>query len=142
MSGRKLLTTAALAVLAACAQAPETGRSQLILVSDQQMNQAGAQAYQQVLKQEGVSSNAALQQRVSTVGSRITRATGIDQEWEFAVIDDATPNAFALPGGKVAVNSGLFKVVENDDQLAAVIGHEIAHVTARHGAERVSQQIV
>ena len=62
--------------------------------------------------------------------------------WEFTVIEDQTPNAFALPGGKVAVNVGLFKVVQNDEQLAAVLGHEIAHVAARHAAERVSQQMI
>jgi predicted Zn-dependent protease len=131
------------ALVAACAQAPETGRSQLILVSDEQMDQAGAKAYRQVLAQEGTAHDPSLQHRVTTVGSRIATVSGVkNAKWEFNVIDDATPNAFALPGGKVAVNTGLFKVVQNDDQLAAVLGHEIAHVAARHGAERVSQQIV
>src|SRR5512134_2976246 len=130
-------------VAAACAQAPVTGRQQLMLVSEDQMDQAGAQAYRQVINKEGVSRNQELQQRVETVGSRIARVSGIaDARWEFTVIDDQRPNAFALPGGKVAVNVGLFKVVENDEQLAAVLGHEIGHVAARHAAERVSQQMI
>ena len=58
---------------------------------------------------------------------------------EFNLFDDDSPNAFALPGGKVGVNTGLFKVAKNDDQLAAVIGHEVAHAIARHGNERMSQ---
>ena len=137
------LAAGVMLVLSACAQAPETGRSQLILVSDDQMNQAGAQAYRQVLRKQGVSSDRALQQRVATVGSRIARVSGIENaRWEFVVIEDSTPNAFALPGGKVAVNSGMFKVVQNDDQLATVLGHEIGHVAARHGAERASPQMV
>jgi predicted Zn-dependent protease len=130
-------------IAAACAQAPVTGRQQLILVSEDQMDEAGAQAYREVISKEGVSRNQALQQRVETVGSRIARVSGIpDARWEFTVIDDQTPNAFALPGGKVGVNVGLFKVVQNDGQLAAVLGHEIAHVTARHAAERISQQMI
>lgn len=131
------------AVLAACAQAPVTGRQQLILVSDDQMQQAGARAYRQVVSQQGVSRNQALQQRVERVGRRIAAVSGApDQNWEFTVIADDSPNAFVLPGGKVAVHEGLFRVVENDAQLAAVLGHEIAHDIARHGAERVSQQML
>lgn len=137
------LVAAAISGLGACAQAPYTGRSQLILVSDDQLKQAGAQAYQQALEKEGVSKDAALQERVRTIGARIVKAANVGNEkWEFAVINDDTPNAFALPGGHVAVNAGLFKVVENDDQLAAVMGHEIGHVMAHHAAERVSQQML
>jgi predicted Zn-dependent protease len=138
-----LLSVVLLPVLAACTQAPVTGRQQLILVSEDQMDQAGAQAYRQVIRKEGVSRDGDLQRRVETVGARIARVSGISNaRWEFTVVDDQTPNAFALPGGKVAVNAGLFKVVQNDDQLAAVLGHEIAHVGARHAAERVSQQMI
>jgi metalloendopeptidase OMA1, mitochondrial len=137
------LVALVLAVLAACAQTPVTGRQQLILVSEDQMDQAGAQAYRQVIRKEGVSQDRELRRRVETVGSRIAQVSGItDARWEFTVIDDPTPNAFALPGGKVGVNVGLFKVARNDDQLAAVLGHEIAHVGARHAAERVSQEMI
>jgi len=142
---KSILVSCALALLltAGCAQAPVTGRQQLILVSDAQMNQAGAQAYREVLQKEGVSEDPVLRQRVETVGARIAKASGIKgAQWQFTVVDDPTANAFALPGGKVAVNTGLFKVVENDDQLAAVLAHEIAHVTAKHASERVSQQML
>ena len=143
MHRRAFLCGCGAAALVACAQAPETGRSQLMLVSDQQMNQAGAQAYRQVLQKEGVAHDPTLQQRVVTVGSRIARVSNVQgAKWEFNVVNDPTPNAFALPGGKVAVNAGLFKVVQNDDQLAAVLGHEIGHVAARHSAERASQQML
>ena len=143
MDRRAFLCLGASLVAAACAQAPVTGRQQLILVSEEQMDQAGAQAYSQVITKAGVSRNQELQQRVEAVGSRIARVSGIaNARWAFTVVDDQTPNAFALPGGKVAVNVGLFKVVQNDEQLAAVLGHEIAHVAARHAAERVSQQMI
>ncbi len=143
MNRRDFLLCFSVLLLAACAQAPVTGRQQFILVSEDQMDQAGAQAYRQVIRKEGVARDQELQRRVETVGSRIAGVSGIaDAKWEFTVIDDRTPNAFALPGGKVAVNVGLFKVVQNDEQLAAVLGHEIAHVGARHAAERVSQQMI
>lgn len=129
-------------VLAACAQAPETGRAQLILVSGEQMDQAGAQAYRKVLRDQVVSSDPVLKQRVTGIGQRIARLVDAGIGWEFTVLEEPTPNAFALPGGKVALNTGMFTVIQNDDQLAAVLGHEIAHVMARHSAERVSQQIL
>lgn len=137
------LCLAAALLVAACAQAPVTGRQQLILVSEDQMNQAGVQAYREVVRKEGVSPDRQLQQRVEAVGARLARVSDVaDARWEFTVIDDPTPNAFALPGGKVGVNAGLFKVAQNDAQLAAVLGHEIAHVAARHAAERISQQML
>src|SRR3546814_388986 len=75
------------------------------------------------------------------VGQRIVRASGqTGLDWQFNVIKDETPNAFALPGGFVGVHTGLFKVVENEAQLAAVIAHEVGHVTAHHPAERMSRQ--
>jgi metalloendopeptidase OMA1, mitochondrial len=134
----------AAALVAGCATAPETGRSQLILVSDAEMNRAGAQAYRQVVAQQGVERDPELQRRVQTVGRRIAAVSGApaDQNWEFAVLRDDSPNAFVLPGGKVAVHRGLFRVARNDDQLAVVLGHEVAHDRARHGAERVSQQVL
>ncbi len=139
-TGTALLLAPVLLTVAACTQAPVTGRQQLILMSQQEAAQMGAQAYQQVLNEKGVSSNQALQQRVDRVGGRIAQAVDTPYEWEFTLIDDDTANAFALPGGKVGVHTGLFNVVESDAQLAAVLGHESAHVTARHSAERFSQQ--
>jgi predicted Zn-dependent protease len=136
-----LLVAPAIA-LAGCEQNPVTGRSQLILVSDEQATEMGAQAYQQILSQSE-RGTAAQQQRVEQIGRRIVQAAGApatNESWTFNVIRNDTPNAFALPGGKVGVHTGMLDAVANDDQLAAVIAHEIAHVTARHSAERLSRQ--
>jgi metalloendopeptidase OMA1, mitochondrial len=132
----------ALAV-AACQQAPLTGRNQLILLPESQDSQMGLQAYQQIREESRISRDAELNQRVQTVGRRIAEVSPHPEwEWEFTVFENDEPNAFALPGGKVGVHTGLFKVAENDDQLATVIGHEVAHAIARHGAERMSQGLL
>ena len=134
--------TAAGLLLAACEAAPVTGRKQLVLLSEGQATEMGLTAYQQILKESKVSTDTAMIERVRRVGKRIAVASGrTDLEWEFNVIQDDTPNAFALPGGKVGVNTGLFKVAKDDNQLAAVMAHEVGHAIARHGAERVSQQM-
>ncbi len=131
------------AVVAACETAPVTGRNQFILVSEPEAREMGLQAYQQILDKSTVSNRQDYKRRVETVGRRIAAVSGKpDLDWEFTVIEDETPNAFALPGGKVGVHSGLFDVVENDDQLATVMAHEVAHAIARHGSERMSQQMV
>src|SRR5690606_41408419 len=84
-----------------------------------------------------------LNQRLQTVGRRIAAVSGHpDWDWQFTLFDNPEPNAFALPGGKVGVYTGLFKVAQNDAQLAAVIGHEVGHAIARHGAERMSPGIL
>jgi predicted Zn-dependent protease len=132
----------ALAV-AACAQAPVTGRNQLILLPESQDADMGLQAYQQIKQEEKVSGNAALNQQVQTVGRRIAAVSGHPEwDWQFTLFENPEPNAFALPGGKVGVYTGLFKVAQNDAQLAAVMGHEVGHAIARHGAERMSQGIL
>jgi metalloendopeptidase OMA1, mitochondrial len=129
--------------LAACAQAPLTGRNQLILVPESQDADMGLQAYQQIKQAEDVSRDAGLNERVQEVGQRIAAASGQpDWDWQFTLFDNPEPNAFALPGGKVGVYTGLFKVARNDAQLAAVMGHEVGHAIARHGAERMSQGIL
>lgn len=132
----------ALALVGACTEAPITGREQLILTSEADAAQMGKAAFEEIIRESGVSSDQALQQKVSQVGSRIAEAVGAKSDWQFTVIENSTPNAFALPGGKVGVHTGLFTVVENDDQLAAVIAHEIAHVTAQHSAERMSRDVL
>ncbi len=126
-----------------CARAPETGRLQFIVVGDDTMNKLGADAYQEVRKTEKISTDARINEIVNRVGRRIAEASDRrDFEWEFTVIDDSlTVNAFALPGGKVAVYTGILPVADTEAGLAVVLGHEVAHATARHGAERISQQI-
>jgi len=134
----------AAAVLAACQTVPITGRSQLQILGERQELQMGLTAFRDTLKREKISRDPKLNDQVLRVGRRIAEATGkSDYEWEFKVIDDAKAiNAFCLPGGKVAVYTGILPVTRDDAGLATVLGHEIAHAIARHGGERVSQQLV
>lgn len=128
--------------LAACATSP-LGRSQLMLVSDARMAEMGVAAFDQLKSEQKVSTNARTNAYVRCVADAITSALpsgrDVPPSWEVVVFEDPTANAFALPGGKIGVNTGLLPVARNQDQLATVIGHEVAHVIARHGAERVSQ---
>jgi metalloendopeptidase OMA1, mitochondrial len=142
--GRRLAAGLALAaMLAACESAPITGRQQLILVPESQDAELGLQAYQQIKKEEKVSKDPELNQQVRKVGQRIAAVSGHpDWDWQFTVFQNDEPNAFALPGGKVGVNTGLVKVAKNDAQLATVLGHEVGHAIARHGAERMSQGLL
>ncbi len=123
-----------------CATVPYTNRSQFIMMSESEDLQLGAAAYKEVLKQERVTRDPRYTEPVQRVGRRIAAvAEKPEYQWEFTVIDDPKQvNAFALPGGKVAVYTGLFPVARDEAGLAAVIGHEVAHALARHGAERMS----
>jgi metalloendopeptidase OMA1, mitochondrial len=131
----------AVSIVAACATAPVTGRQQFILVSDSQATELGAQAYQQILTQRRVVRGTPQSRMVEEVGRDIAGVVDQPYDWQFNLLQDSTPNAFALPGGKVGVHTGLFKVVNSPDQLAAVLAHEVAHVTARHSAERMSREL-
>lgn len=126
--------------LISCYQAPITGRTQFILLSESQEIQMGLIAFQDVLKKEKLSTNTKYNSSVTRVGKRIAIASGkTNYQWEYKVIDsDDTINAFALPGGKIAVYTGILTVAETDAGLATVMGHEVAHATARHGGERMS----
>lgn len=132
-------------LLAACYTVPETGRSSFILPTVDDVAQ-GAAAFSDLKTTEKISTNAAENERVRRVGLRIAKAVGDalpDANWEFVVFDQPeTVNAFALPGGKVGVYNGLLRLAKTDDELAIVMGHEIGHVTARHGAERITQGIL
>lgn len=140
---RGLAAGTVVAFAAGCSYNAELGRDQLLVVSDEQLNQLSLSAWRDALKTQKLSKDLQLNSRVRTVGQRIVEAAGRGgQPWEYAVFDNAETNAFVLPGNRVGVNSGLFKAVINDDQLAAVLGHETGHVTARHAAERVSQTMV
>jgi len=138
-----LAVIAALALaVAACETAPVTGRSQLMLVSAGDEAKMGGDAYREIIKKSRLSSDAAATETVRRVGSRIAAASGLTgQQWEYNLIEDNKVNAFALPGGKIAVYTGILPVTRDEAGLAAVLGHEVAHVVARHGAERMSQQI-
>jgi metalloendopeptidase OMA1, mitochondrial len=140
---RRVVAALALLALAACESVPVTGRSQLLLIPEGTEVSMGLDSYQQVLSKSKVSTDPRLNEQVTRVGRRIAQATGrTDYQWEFKAIEDAQANAFCLPGGKVAVYTGILPVTRDDAGLAAVLGHEIAHAVARHGGERMSQQLV
>src|SRR5882724_7894964 len=136
-------TMMAATVFAACETVPYTGRSQLQLISPQQESEMGVQAFQQIVGKAKLSNDAASSEMVTRVGKRIAAAAGHPEyQWEYRLIqDDKQVNAFALPGGKVAVYTGILPVTKDENGLAAVLGHEIGHVVARHGGERMSQQM-
>jgi predicted Zn-dependent protease len=135
-----LVGALALAVLAACARVPYTNRSQLVLVSAAEEAQLGAQAFAEVTRTASVVRSGTAPQRVRDVGQRLAAVAGRpDFDWEFILLQGDEVNAFALPGGKTAVYSGLLPVARDTAGLAVVMGHEIAHAIARHGAERMSQ---
>jgi predicted Zn-dependent protease len=137
----RVCAAASLLVLAgACAVNPVTGRRQLALVSEAQEIQMGQQASQQVAQQLGLVDNQALQQYVQQVGERLARESERPNlPWTFRVVDDPTPNAFALPGGFIFMTRGMMDLMDSEAELAAVLGHEIGHVTARHSVTQISR---
>jgi len=128
-------------LIAGCATAPYTGRSQMILVSEGQESALGDDAYRQSLRDNVVTHDAEAERIVRKVGERIASAANKPAyKWEFTVINDPeTVNAYAVPGGKVAVYTGIFGPARDEAGLAVVLGHEVAHALARHPAERMSQ---
>lgn len=134
-----LLLGLIVAVFIACSKTPYTNRKQMVMFSPQQELQMGYQSAQEILKTERISNDRRINALVQRVGQKIARAAAQPgYKWQFFVIEKDMLNAFCLPGGKVFVYTGLFKAVQNEDQLAVVMGHEIAHAIARHGAERMS----
>lgn len=130
------------AVLVGCSENPETGRRQFAVVSDDQLGSMADQAWADLIAQTPRSTDAALQARLTAVGRRIAQTSGrTNLAWEFVVFDQPEVNAFVLPNGKVGAFRGLMELAKDDDELAAVIGHEVGHVLARHSAERVSQEL-
>jgi len=120
---------------------PETFAGGMFMLSPAEERQLGLKTWEQIKTRKRPSSNDQLWQRVDQVGVRVVDASGATHEdWEFAVFEDDSVNAFALPGGKIAFYEGIFKVMDNDAQLACVAGHEVAHVNSRHGAKRISAQ--
>ncbi|MFB3925093.1 MAG: M48 family metallopeptidase [Syntrophales bacterium] len=142
-------------VLISCATVPLTERKSLSLVSDQELNALSYQQYADIIKHSKLSTDPARIQIVKRVGERIATASGNfmtrtgrgaeikDYRWEFNLIDDnKTVNAWCMPGGKIAVYSGILPITQNEDGLAVVIGHEVAHAIARHANERMSQALL
>lgn len=141
VKSHSILSALFLVLLAACVTAPYTGRSQFMLVSESQEISMGEEAYRHELRSSVLSNNPEALRIVRKVGERIARAADkSDYRWEFRVIDDPEMvNAFAVPGGKVAVYTGIFPIARDETGLAVVLGHEVAHALLRHAGERMSQ---
>lgn len=139
-----ILLASLLAVAAGCYTNPVTGRKSLVAISPSQELELGQQSFTEMKKAEKVSDDPRMNARVQRVGGRIAKAVGEElpnAKWEFVVFESKDVNAFALPGGKVGVYTGLLQLAENDSELAIVIGHEIGHVIARHGGERMTESL-
>lgn len=152
---KKLTLAASLSLLAACSTVPITGRRQLSLVSDSEINTLAATQYREVIAKGPLSSNSQYVSMTRRVGQRIQSAVeayfrqqnASDQlagyQWEFNVIqDDKQQNAWCMPGGKVAVYTGILPITQDETGLAVVMSHEIAHAVAKHGSERMSQGLL
>lgn len=135
-----VLVSVLIAALAGCATSP-TGRNQLLVYPADQLDAMGIQAFEEMRSQLTVEEDPEINAYVRCVATAITdELSDKNTNWEVVVFTDDNPNAFALPGGKMGVYTGMLKVAENQDQLAAVLGHEVGHVLAQHGNERMSQQ--
>lgn len=139
-----LALSISLVFFAACATAPYTGRSQVILVSEGQEMSLGDDAYRLILRDSVVTRDSDAERIVRKVGERIARAADKPEyKWEFTIVNDPEMvNAFAVPGGKVAVYTGIFPAAKDEAGLAVVLGHEVAHALLRHPAERMSQGLL
>ncbi len=140
---RRLCHTMALLGLAACSKTPVTDRIQFNLIPDGIMNPLGQSAYQEMLAAETLEKGTTRHDTLKKVGKRVSKvANQAGYKWRYALIrDDETVNAWCLPGGKIAFYSGILPVLQNEAGMAFVMGHEVAHATARHGSERLSQQL-
>lgn len=137
--------TLSLTVLSLSCATTTTGRKQLKLLPDRQMDSLGQQSFEEMKAKVPSERSGANVNYVRCVADSITRLPEVQsqtKDWEVVVFKDETANAFALPGGKIGVHTGMLKVAKNQDQLAAVLGHEVGHVLAKHGNERVSQQLL
>jgi predicted Zn-dependent protease len=129
-------------ILSGCATVPYTNRHQFNIVSEDDENKMGMLAYLDVKKKNKLSHDPEINAMVERVGKRIAAAADKPEyHWEFIVIDDPkTVNAFCLPGGKIAVYTGILPLTRDETGLAVVLGHEVSHALAHHGAERISDQ--
>nr|WP_136250361.1 M48 family metallopeptidase [Ningiella ruwaisensis] len=136
-----MMAAGAAILITACATSP-TGRKQVLLYSDAQLAQSGAQAFSAMKQETPISKKPVTNQYVQCIADKIIAQLGPNadtDEWELVVFESDQVNAFALPGKKIGVYTGLLNVAENQDQVATVIGHEVGHVLAQHGNERMSQ---
>ena len=142
-SHKKIFTTVFLLVIVACVTTPISNKSAFIMIPIRQEISLGKQAYNQILKNTKDSEDEESLALVEQVGLRIAKVSSMPGlDWEFHLIESKQQNAFALPGGKVAIYTGLLPVAMNEAGLATVMSHEIAHVIARHGAQRMTRQLI
>jgi predicted Zn-dependent protease len=141
MRSQILIIIVAAACTGACAVNPVTGDRELMLVSGEQDIAIGQQNYVPMQQSQGgvYDVDPALTEYVSEVGMKVARESGVDLPYEFAVLNNSVPNAWALPGGKIAINRGLLTEMGSEAELAAVLGHEVTHAAARHSAQQQSR---
>jgi metalloendopeptidase OMA1, mitochondrial len=140
-----MLAVGCLVVRTGCQTVPVTGRKGLDLVSADQEMQLGLSSFDQLKRETPINHDPALNAMVKRVGEQIAKVAGKDMptaQWEFVVFESKEANAFCLPGGKVGVYTGILPITKSEAGLATVLGHEVAHAVAHHGAERMSQQMV
>ncbi|MEM9398795.1 MAG: M48 family metallopeptidase [Verrucomicrobiota bacterium] len=129
-------------VAGGCVQLQESGQTVFLITSPAQEAQMGAQAFADIKKKKRMTKNTSVNAQVQRVANRLRKVVRVpNSQWEVVVFEDKTPNAFALPGGKIGIYTGILPITKNDAGLAAVIGHELAHITLRHGGQRLSQQM-
>lgn len=134
--------TVAAPALSGCATNPETGSKQFLLVGESQLSQMAASSWNEAKTKLPSARDPLYLSRLRSIGSRISRgANKGDERWDYAVFEKDTKNAFVLPGNRVGFYKGMMDFTDNDDQIAAIMGHEVGHVTGKHAAERVSQQM-
>ncbi|MCF2707868.1 M48 family metallopeptidase [Bacteroides pyogenes] len=149
-----ILAISVLLLVAGCSRVALTGRKQLLLVSDAEVMSLSNSSFKNYMKTAKQSTNAANKAMVVRVGQRIAnavetylRTNGMEDQvrnfaWEFHLVQDNTPNAFCMPGGKIVVNEGILPYTKTEEGLAIVLGHEVGHAVAKHSAERISQQML
>ena len=138
-----VVISAAAIGLTGCTTVPETGRSQLNLISADQEMQLGFSSFEALKKETPISKDAAANALVQKVGKRIAAVAALtNAQWEFVVFESKEANAFCLPGGKVGIYTGILPITKDEAGLATVIGHEVAHAVAHHGSERMSESMV
>lgn len=144
MSWRSLIFSLIVGLLAGCSVNPVTGDRDLMLVSSAQDLATGEQMYVPMQQTQGGAYDVdpALSAYVSSVGHKVADASGVDLPYEFVVLNNSIPNAWALPGGKIAINRGLLTEMNSEAELAAVLGHEVTHAAARHSAQQQSRGLL
>ncbi len=139
---KTLISFILLSLLSSCSTTPVSGNKAFLLTSSQSENAQGDEAYREILKKEKEVKGTAQAKLVEEIGWKIAAvANQPDFKWEFKTLESDEPNAFCLPGGKVAIYTGIFKYAQNEAGLATIMGHEIGHAIARHGGQRMSQQM-